>query len=163
MCKTSTRKNSPLQKAYCAVFLCCSIKAIHCELVSNLANAAFIAVFKRMISRRRKISNLYSDNGTNFVDSNRELKVLDQQHKADYNEIVNAFAQDGFNWHFIPPNSIHFGGLWQAAVKSVKGHLKKIAGQPSLTFEELYISLTMIETILKSRPITPLSAGIFDS
>jgi hypothetical protein len=49
-------------------------KAIHLELVSNLTAEAFIAVLKCFIARRGLIDHLYSDNGSNFVGANRELK-----------------------------------------------------------------------------------------
>jgi len=49
-------------------------KAIHLELVSNLTSEAFIAALKRFIARRGLIEHLYSDNGSNFVGANRELK-----------------------------------------------------------------------------------------
>jgi len=49
-------------------------KAIHLELVSNLTSEAFIAALKRFIARRGLIEHLYSDNGSNFIGANRELK-----------------------------------------------------------------------------------------
>ena len=33
--------------------------------------------------------------------------------------------QRQFHWDFIPPNSPHFGGLWEAGVKSLKIHCQK--------------------------------------
>ena len=29
-------------------------------------------------------------------------------------------------WHFIPPASPHFGGIWEAGVKSIKHHLRRV-------------------------------------
>lgn len=102
------------------------------------------------------MQNPYSDNSTNFVGVNRELKLLYLQHKRDYAKIINTMAE-GLTWHFIPPNSPHFGGLWEAAVKSVKQHLRRIIANASLGFEELYTLLVQIESILNSRPLTPMS------
>jgi len=51
----------------------------------------------------------------------------------------------------------HFGGLWEAAVKSFKSHLYKSLGNATLTYEELNTLLVRIEEILNSRPLTALS------
>ncbi|XP_030752295.1 uncharacterized protein LOC115879542 [Sitophilus oryzae] len=65
-------------------------------------------------------------------------------------------------FHFIPPRSPNFGGLWEAAVKSTKHHLKRVLNQRHLTYEEFYSILTQVEAVLNSRPITPLSNDPFD-
>lgn len=49
------------------------------------------------------------------------------------------------------------GGLWEAAVKSAKTHLRKVLGNESATYEELYTILTQIEACLNSRPLCALS------
>ena len=68
----------------------------------------------------------------------------------------------GLTWHFIPAYSPHFGGIWEAGVKSTKYHLKRVAGNNVLTFEELYTLLVQIEGLLNSRPLTPLSSDSSD-
>lgn len=70
----------------------------------------------------------------------------------------DACANEGIQWHFIPPHSPHFGGLWEAGVKSAKSHLKRIMGNASLTYEEFYTLLTQIEATMNSRPLSPLSS-----
>ena len=50
----------------------------------------------------------------------------------------------------------HFSGIWGAAVKSFKTHLRKVMGDVKLTFEELNTVLLQIEACLNSRPLTPL-------
>ena len=66
-------------------------------------------------------------------------------------------ANDQITWHFNPPSSPHFGGLWEAGVKSTKAHLKKVIGEQILTFEEMITVLTQIESCLNSRPLAPIS------
>ncbi|XP_052562200.1 uncharacterized protein LOC128092437 [Culex pipiens pallens] len=60
-------------------------------------------------------------------------------------------------FRFIPPRSPHFGGLWEAGVKSFKHHFRRIFGGRSCTVDELTTAVVHIESILNSRPLTPLT------
>ncbi len=63
----------------------------------------------------------------------------------------------------IPERSPHFGGIWEAAVKSFKNHLKRIVGNVKLTYEETNTVLTQIEACLNSRPLVPIDTPDDDS
>lgn len=146
-------------KAYVSLFVCLVTKAIHLELVSDLSSAAFIASFRRFVSRRGKCTDIYSDNGTNFVGAFKELKYMHQgAMKGQLSEVIDALAQDGTLWHFSPPLSPHFNGLAEAGIKSTKNHLKRIIGESTLTFEEMCTLLTQVEAVLNSRPLYPMTA-----
>ena len=56
-----------------------------------------------------------------------------------------------------PPAAPHFGGIWEAAVKSTKYHIRRVLGDNTLTYEEFSTLLCQIEACLNSRPLTPLS------
>lgn len=73
--RVGLRKNNHI-KAYVAVFVCMSSKAIHLEAVSSLSADAFMACLRRFVSRRGLPSHIWSDNGTNFVGVQRELCKL---------------------------------------------------------------------------------------
>lgn len=65
-------------KAYVAVFVSLSIKAVHLELVSDSTTQAFIAALRRFVGRRGYLQLIWSDNGTNFMGASAELKQLFQ-------------------------------------------------------------------------------------
>ncbi|GBO13667.1 hypothetical protein AVEN_149096-1 [Araneus ventricosus] len=69
---------------------------------------------------------------------------------------------EGIEWKFILPRAPSFGGLWEAAVKSAKYHLKRIVGRSNLTYEEFLTVSIQIERILNSRPLCPLSSSADD-
>lgn len=56
----------------------------------------------------------------------------------------------------------HYGGLFEAGLRSVKHHLRWAFHLESFTFEELSTALAEIKTCLKSRPLESLSADIED-
>ena len=142
-------------KAYVAVFVCFKTRATHLEVVSDLTTSAFLACMKRFVSRRGIPVILQSDNGSNFKGARRKLeelyRFLQQQHSQSI--VHQQLLEDRITWKMIPERAPHFGGLWEAAVKSMKHHLKRIVGSKALTFEEMMTVVCQIEACLNSRPI----------
>ena len=154
--RTSAVRGQKSTKGYICVFVCFVTKAIHLEAVSGLDTNHFLMAFKRFISRRGLCSDVYSDQGTNFVGASNELMKLFSD--VEFNTtIANNLANMHIQWHFNPPSAPHFGGLWEAAVKSAKGHLVRVIGESTLTFEELSTLLSCIEACLNSRPLIKMT------
>lgn len=141
--------------AYIAVFVCFASRAVHLELLSDLTSATFLAGLDRMIARRPGVRHLYSDNGTNFVGAAREPREFFQAWSSS--EVINELTLKNISWHFNTPLAPHHGGLWEAAVKSLKHHLSHYIENIALTFEELYMVAVRIEACLNSRPIAALN------
>ncbi|CAH1725392.1 unnamed protein product [Aphis gossypii] len=152
--KESRRRGARTHKAYLALFICMAVKAVHLEIVTDLSTESFIAALDRFTSRRGIPANIYTDCGTNYVGAAKQIKALLQT--DDARQAVSSRVQ--CEWHFNPPAAPHFGGIWEAAIKSTKTHLKKVVGAQVYTFEEMSTLVIRIEGVLNSRPLQPLSS-----
>ena len=155
--RLSHRRGTRSYKGYIVIFVCLATRAVHLDAASDYSTQEFLNVYRRFTGRRGTCATLSSDCGTNFVGADRELRQLFEQALNTTKEIAHLLANDGTEWKFNPPSAPHFGGLWEAAVKSTKFHLKRIIGESTLTFEEMSTLLTQIEACLNSRPIQPLN------
>ena len=99
------------------------------EPVTELTTSAFIATLRRFIARRGVPTTNWSDNSTNFVGAAKEIKKL-----VSDSELSDYCANQGIRWKFAPKHAPHFGGLWEASVKSLNmQHLRKVVGEVKLT------------------------------
>lgn len=150
-----TGRNPQVTKGYVCLFVCFATRAIHLELVSSASTEHFLQALRRFIARRGPVTDIWSDNGTNFVGANgfiKSLTVINNQWAPEI--LANEFS---IKWHFIVPNAPSWGGLWEAGVKSVKRHFVRVVGDQNLTFEECSTLLAQIEACVNSRPICPIS------
>lgn len=126
--KFSNGKGQRSYKGYVVVFICMMIKAVHLEAVRSLTSEAFLAALKGFFARRGKSNNMYSDNGANFIGSSmlldKDFKEAIQQNST----LALILEEQQIRWHFISAASPHFGGIWEAAVKSMKYYLRRVIG-----------------------------------
>nr|XP_044249382.1 uncharacterized protein LOC123002819 [Drosophila takahashii] len=146
-------------KTYMAVLICFATKAVHVKLVSDLSTNTFVLCLKRIVGRRGLPESIWCDNATNFVGAHSQLDEFRKQlfSQQALQDLKTFTASTGVSFHFIPPRAPHFGGLWEAAVKSMKHLLVKKIGNSGLTHEELPTVAIEVEAVLNSRPIAPIS------
>ncbi|XP_060875890.1 uncharacterized protein LOC132949125 [Metopolophium dirhodum] len=157
--KGSRGRASSRSSAYICLFVCTVTKALHIELSSDLSTETFLLAFTRFAARRGPIKEIHSDCGTNFVGAANILNPLHNFIASEtyQHSVRNHLSKDQITWFFNPPSSPHFGGLWEAGVKSTKSLIFRSIGTHRLTSEELITLLTKIEATLNSRPLCALS------
>ncbi|CAB0040351.1 unnamed protein product, partial [Trichogramma brassicae] len=144
-------------KSWVAVFVCLTTKSVHLELAGDLSTASLLYALTRFSGRRGRSSELWSDNATHFHRADLEIRNALNNERLNWTTISDSLAEDKIKWSFIPPSAPHFGGLWKAAVKSLKAHLKRTLGPRRVTFEEKSTLLVSIEAVLNSRPLCPVT------
>jgi len=130
---------------------------VHLDVASDYTADAFLAALRRFVARRGLCQVMYSDYGTNFVGADKQLRALFAACSKEGRLIADQLASDRIQWRFNPPTAPHFGGLWEAAVKALKQHLRRVLGNATLTFEEMTTLLAQIEACLNSRPLEALT------
>lgn len=140
-------------KGYVGVFVCMKTKETHLEWISDLTSKAFVRGFKRFQAVRNPCRELWSDNASTFVGANKELRQMVKSWQDGDEDIANM----GVKWNFISPRAPHQGGIWEAAVKSMKHHLRRVVGQQILNVEEWQTLLAQISQVMNSRPLVPMT------
>ncbi|XP_017493167.1 PREDICTED: uncharacterized protein LOC108381258, partial [Rhagoletis zephyria] len=125
-----------------------------------ICSLAFLNAFKRFINRRGYCKVMFSDNGTNFVGAEKELRHNFKRCMAD-DKLRSFFVDSNIEWRFNPPAAPHMGGYWETGIKRIKYHLKRVLDETLLSFEEFSTLLTEVEACVNSRPLceNPASAG----
>ncbi|XP_070068048.1 uncharacterized protein [Drosophila takahashii] len=89
------------------------------------------------VSRRGIPKKVWCDNATNFVGADRHMREFRARLEEQGGGIATFASRRGCEYAFIPPRAPHFGGLWEAGVKSAKHLFLRTVGEDILTAEEL--------------------------
>ena len=98
------------EKRYIAVFSCLQTRACHFEVVGSLDTEGVKMALARFCHRRGRPSIIISDNGSNFIAADRELR--EALASLDQNGLTATLANQGITWQFNPPRAPHFGGVF---------------------------------------------------
>ena len=81
-------------------------RAIHLEIAGDLSSHWFILSLRRFIARRGNVNNIRSDNGTNFISAEKELKATINE--TDREKVMTKIIKKGihFSWKFNPPREV---------------------------------------------------------
>lgn len=138
-------------KHYGVIFTCLNTRAVHCELATDASSMELLQVLRRFFAHRGYPKLLLSDNGTQMVGADRELREMIEG--WDVTKLKEYCAERGMKWQFITPLAPHQNGCAESMIKSVRKALKKAIGDTVLTPFELYTCLLEAANIVNQRPI----------
>ena len=84
------------------------------EVAHPMGTDSFLQALRRVIARRRPIRELRSDQGTNFVGAENELKRALQE--MDDEKIEAALLKHNIDWVRHPATASNFGGAWERQI-----------------------------------------------
>ena len=142
-------------KRYLCLFLCLQTHRCHLEIVWSLESDGFLQALTRMAARKGWQRDMVSENGTNFVGGNNELRELVDQ--IDQAKVESLTSNQGINWHWSPPAYPHFGGVLERKIKAAKRAIKAILGKAEVNDEELETTIIGVGSLINSRPLTQVS------
>ena len=153
-----TRGGSADSKRWAALFTCMCCRAVHIEVLEQMNTPSFINALRRFYAIRGNVKEFYSDRGTNFVGSVRELSM----HSVNVEDppIHNLLIDKGTIWRFNTPHSSHMGGTWERLIGTTRRILDSMLQENQhvkLTHEVLTTFLAEVMAIINNRPIVPIS------
>ena len=151
----TVKKMRKSEKRYGCLITCLATRAVHIEVAHSLDTDSLIMALRRMIARRGRPSQIFSDNGTNLKAGERELCLCLQE--LNQVQLADTLSQEGVDWRFTPPASPHFGGSWERLLRSTKRALHAVLEDHTVTDEMLLTVMAEVEGLLNSRPLTHIS------
>ena len=106
------------EKRYGCLFTCFVTRAVHLEIAHRLDTDSFIMAFRRFIAIRGTPAVVFSDNGTNLVAGEREMragmenltrkaskcpKEVECDCNLDHKKVAEEMARRRLVWRFSPP------------------------------------------------------------
>ena len=110
----SIKQGRSTVKGYDRVFTCLTMRAIHIKVAHSLDADSFLNALRRFVAKRGTLHQIFSDNGTNFVGTERILRTALQSFNDD--KTHHYCSQKGIEWSFNPPLASHMGGAWEGMI-----------------------------------------------
>lgn len=140
-------------KRWVIIFVCMTYRAVHLEMLYDMTADEVLQALEEFQATRGRPKHMYSDQGTNFKGAYHLLHNDLRRLRHQVGE--TAAAKYDIAWHFNPPYSPHFGGVWERLIKSIKSGLnfsKTVKRRPT---ERIFRrALKAVEGRMNARPLT---------
>jgi hypothetical protein len=123
-------------KWYGVIFTCLTSRTVHLEIADQLDTNSYINALCRFIAIRGQVTKMRSDNGTNFIGSERELA----RSITEWNTSVlqESMIKKNVEWQLHPPAESHFGGVWEMLISSRRKVINSVVREQVLNDDCLH-------------------------
>ena len=144
---------SDLKKVYVLLFTCCSTRAVHLELATDLSADVFIRCLQRFTARRGIPAIIVSDNAKTFKSTAKILRKV-----FSCPSVKRFLAGRRIAWRFSVDRAPWWGGFFERMIQNVKRCLRKTLRNARLNYDELHTVLVEVKGTVNSRPLTYVSS-----
>ena len=152
--------NRATHKRWVLLLTCMATRAISLQPLKDMSTPTLINALVKFHNTFPGLEIIYSDNGSNFKGACREIKEAVSAWNRQ--QIHEELRVQGVEWVWGPPNSPHWGGVYERLVRSAKRHLKFLLERDYLPIDTFETALTQVTSILNSRPLTYASTDVDD-
>ena len=132
------------------------MRAIDLEKLNSLEADSFLNALIRFIARKNQPRKIRSDNGTNLIRGNKELRDTIREWNENYKTKEKLLIRE-INWEFNPSAASHMGGVWERQIRTVRNALNTTLRNQVLDDERLETLFTEVENVINSRQLTHVS------
>lgn len=147
-------------KRYSMMFTCLTCRAVHIEVADSLDTDSSINAIRRFVSIRGQVTIMHSDNGTNFVGAEREMREA-MQH-LDNDKVERALQPKEIKWIINSPAASHLGRIWERQIHTVRRILNSLLKEQAVNDDCLQTVMCEIKTLIDGRPLTSISDDVND-
>ena len=133
-------------KQWGLIFTCLSSRAIHLETLNAMSTDSFLNALRRFISRRGKVRELRSDQGTNFVGAKNELAAaLKELDTTPVKEYLSSQDCDWIDFNLNTPQASHMGGIWERQIRTTRSVLSSLLLEHGTQLDDEALRMLMTE------------------
>ena len=127
------KRGRSILKRYGVIFTCLASRMVHLEVAQDLSADSCINAVRRFAAQRT-IKFLRSDNGTNLVGAEREMR--EEMEKWNQARIDSSLKQMGIQSEFNCPLASHHGGAWERLIRSTRNVLYGIMKEQMIKLDD---------------------------
>jgi hypothetical protein len=145
-------------KRYGLLFTCLCSRAVHIEMLDDMTTDSFIIGLRTFIAIRGTVTQIRSDQGSNFTGASNELIAAMKELDAD--KIARFLMQKQCEFVFNAPCSSHAGGVWERQIRSIRNILDSTLSLSHGRLDDASLRCLFYEAmmIVNSRPLTAIDS-----